>query len=151
MLVGRKAPLILNPDTSQKLVSFRPRPVYCWRSSPRYPSDKILVVLKISSWHDDAAKYLCRELNPGHMARSHLLYWLISGHYCSIEFSFGVKSSASCKNVQQSDYKPGQARGFQEVEAPRFQDSRHCVCLYGLRANLVLSLVPEKFCQHVPP
>ena len=30
------------------------------------------------------------------------------------------------KNVKQSHYRPGQAlRGFQEVEAPRFQDNRH--------------------------
>jgi hypothetical protein len=27
--------------------------------------------------------------------------------------------------VKQSHYKPGQAQRFQEVEAPRFQDSRH--------------------------
>jgi len=27
--------------------------------------------------------------------------------------------------AKQSNYRPGQARGFQEVEAPRFQDSRH--------------------------
>jgi len=27
--------------------------------------------------------------------------------------------------VKQSHYRPGQALGFQEVEAPRFQDSWH--------------------------
>jgi hypothetical protein len=27
--------------------------------------------------------------------------------------------------VKQSHYRPGQARGFQEFEAPRFQDNRH--------------------------
>jgi len=30
-----------------------------------------------------------------------------------------------CTKVKQSHYRPGQSLGFQEVEAPRFEDNQH--------------------------
>ena len=52
--------------------------------------------------------------------------------------------------VKQSHYRPGQAlRGFPEVEAPRFQDSRHMkvVRLSALRTGL---LYPQEiFLVHI--
>jgi len=40
-------------------------------------------------------------------------------------YAFWPQNKVYLKKVKQSHYRPGQGLGFQEVEAPKFQDNWH--------------------------
>ena len=58
-----------------------------------------------------------------------LFYSMTPAPRATVEFAFisSLKISCCnwCHNKKQSQYRPGRSWGFQEVEAPRFQDNRH--------------------------
>jgi hypothetical protein len=73
---GSIAPCNLNLGTRWRwVVSFTPRPLYPWGKSPWYPFNCRLGGLQSRSGRGGENKKkshhcLCRELNPGHLARS---------------------------------------------------------------------------------
>jgi len=64
---------------------------------------------------------------------------LVSGILCT----WPNQLSLWALKIKQSHYRPGQAWGFQEVEAPRFQDSRH-MKVVRLSALYTGRLYPQK-------
>ena len=102
----------------------------------------------------------------------HLQFWsILCGQftrYSSGVWSLSLQYHNIKVKVKQSHYRPGRPWGFQEVEAPRFQDNRHMKvvrlstprtgCLYPQEIFLVLICVsgwvdpgaivqPEGLCQ----
>ena len=118
-----------------KVVSLMHRP-------PLPPKEVFLVLISVRGWVDTSAI----------VRREGLCQWKIPMKLLGIEPAT-FRLVAQCFNqlrhrvpqakIKQSHYRPGQPWGFQEVEAPRFQDNQH-MKIVRLSALRTVRLYPPR-------